>query len=149
MEKTAGLGGYDMMVLVLTNSAISGDKPKLFATAAIHAREYAGAPLCLHFAKYLIDNYGIDADATWILDYHEIHLMFHTNPDGRKQAETGLSWRKNTNQNYCGATSNNRGADLNRNFEYQWGCCGKFIAARSVTMNIEVLTQSLSPRSRQ
>ena len=31
--------------------------------------------------------------------------MLHTNPDGRKQAETGLSWRKNTNQNYCGATS--------------------------------------------
>jgi len=124
-EKTAGLGGHDLMVLVLTNSAIPGDKPKFFATAAIHAREYTGAPLCLHFAKYLVDNYGIDADATWILDYHEIHLMFHTNPDGRKQAEAGLSWRKNTNQNYCGATSVNRGVDLNRNFEYQWGCCGR------------------------
>jgi carboxypeptidase T len=124
-EKTAGLGGHDMMVLVLTNSAISGDKPKFFATAAIHAREYAGAPLCLHFAKYLVNNYGINADATWILDYHEIHLMFITNPDGRKQAEAGLSWRKNTNRNYCGATSINRGADLNRNFEYEWGCCGE------------------------
>ncbi|MCW9066766.1 MAG: M14 family metallopeptidase [Ignavibacteriaceae bacterium] len=120
-EKSAGLGGYDMMVLVLTNSAISGDKPKFFATAAIHAREYATAPLSLLFAKYLVDNYGIDADATWILDYHEIHLMFHTNPDGRKQAETGLSWRKNTNQNFCGTTSNDRGADINRNFEYMWG----------------------------
>jgi hypothetical protein len=122
-EKTAGLGGYDMMVLVLTNSAISGDKPKLFATAAIHAKEYTTAPLCLLFAKYLVDNYAIDADATWILDHHEVHLMFHTNPDGRKKAETGLSWRKNTNQNYCGATNNNRGADLNRNLEYKWGCC--------------------------
>jgi carboxypeptidase T len=124
-EKTAGLGGHDMMVLVLTNAAISGDKPKFFATAAIHAREYTGAPLCLHFAKYLIDNYGIDADATWILDYQEIHLMFHTNPDGRKQAEAGLSWRKNTDQNYCGVTSNNRGADLNRNFDFEWGCCNE------------------------
>ena len=123
-EKTAGLGGYDMMVLVLTNSAISGDKPKFFATCAIHAREYTTAPLCLHFAHYLADNYGIDADATWILDYHEVHLMFHTNPDGRKQAEAGLSWRKNTNQNYCGATSNDRGVDLNRNFSFQWNCCG-------------------------
>ena len=122
-EKTAGLGGYYMRVLVLTNSAISGDKPKFFATAAIHAKEYTTAPLCLLFAKYLVDNYAIDADATWILDHHEVHLMLHTNPDGRKKAETGLSWRKNTNQNYCGATSNDRGADLNRNFEYQWGCC--------------------------
>jgi len=51
-------------------------------------------------------------------------LMLHTNPDGRKKAETGLSWRKNTNQNYCGATSNNRGADLNRNFPFKWNCCG-------------------------
>jgi hypothetical protein len=48
----------------------------------------------------------------------------HTNPDGRKHAETGLWWRKNTNENYCGATSENRGADLNRNFEFEWSCCG-------------------------
>jgi len=46
------------------------------------------------------------------------------NPDGRKHAETGQYWRKNTNENYCSPTSNNRGADLNRNFEFQWGCCG-------------------------
>ena len=25
-------------------------------------------------------------------------MMLHTNPDSRKMAETGLSWRKNTNQ---------------------------------------------------
>ena len=37
-EKTEGLGGYDLMVLVLTNSATSGNKPKFFAAAAIHAR---------------------------------------------------------------------------------------------------------------
>jgi uncharacterized repeat protein (TIGR01451 family) len=58
------------------------------------------------------------------LDYTEIHILLHANPDGRKQAETGLSWRKNTNQSYCSPTSTNRGADLNRNFEFQWGCCG-------------------------
>jgi hypothetical protein len=43
-EKSAGLGGYDMMVLRLTNSAIPGPKPKLFASGAIHAREYTTAP---------------------------------------------------------------------------------------------------------
>jgi carboxypeptidase T len=123
-EKSAGLGGYDMMVLRLTNSAIPGPKPKLFVTSAIHAREDTTAPLLVRFAEYLTDNYGTDADATWILDHHEVHLMLHTNPDGRKKAEAGLSWRKNTNQNYCGATSNYRGADLNRNFSYQWSCCG-------------------------
>ena len=123
-EKSAGLGGYDVMVLRLTNSAIPGPKPKLFATGAVHAREYTTAPLLVRFAEYLMDNYGADADATWILDHHEVHLMLHANPDGRKKAEGGVWWRKNTNQNYCGPTSSDRGADLNRNFSYQWGCCG-------------------------
>ncbi len=122
-QKSVGLGGYDMNVLVLTNSATPGPKPKFFVTAAIHAREYTTAELVTRFAEYLVTRYGIDPDVTWILDNHEIHLMLHTNPDGRKQAETGLSWRKNTNQNYCGPTSQSRGADLNRNFAFQWGCC--------------------------
>jgi carboxypeptidase T len=124
-EKTApgGNPGYDMMVLRLTNLAIGGDKPKLFITAAIHAREYTTAELVTRFAELLVTSYGIDPDITWILDHHEVHLMLHANPDGRKQAEAGLSWRKNTNQNYCSPTSNNRGADLNRNFAFQWGCC--------------------------
>jgi len=123
-EKTQGFGGYDMMVLRLTNSTIAGPKPKIFMTGAIHGNEYTTAELITRLAEYLVDNYGSDADTTWLLDYHEVHLMLHTNPDGRKKAESGLVWRKNTNQNYCGATSNNRGADLNRNFPFKWNCCG-------------------------
>lgn len=123
-QKTNGLGGYDIMVLKLTNSAIAGPKPKIFITSAIHAREYTTAELMTRFAEELVAGYGTDADATWVLDYHEVHLMLQTNPDGRKQAETGILWRKNTNQNYCSPTSNSRGADLNRNFDFNWGCCG-------------------------
>jgi hypothetical protein len=81
---------------------------------------FATAELLTRLAEYLVDNYDTDPDVTWMLDHHEIHMMLHVNPDGRKQAETGLSWRKNTNQNYCGAASNYRGADLNRNFEFKW-----------------------------
>ena len=123
-EKQVGLGGYDLRVLKLTNAAVSGPKPKLFAMSAVHAREYTTAELMTRFAEYLVSNYGIDADATWLLDHHEIHLLLQANPDGRKKAEQGILWRKNTNQNYCSATSNSRGADLNRNFPFQWGCCG-------------------------
>ncbi len=119
-EKTAGLGGYDIWVLKLTNQSTGGDKPKLFANSAIHAREYTTAPLNLDFARWLLEGYGVDADATWILNHHEVHLMLQTNPDGRKFAESGLSWRKNTNQNFCSPTSNNRGVDLNRNFTFSW-----------------------------
>lgn len=124
-EKTSpgGGDGYDLMVLKLTNALVSGPKPKLFIMGSIHAREYSPAELVTRFGEYLLDNYNIDADATWLLDYHEIHLLLQSNPDGRKKAETGLYWRKNTNNNYCSGT-NSRGADLNRNFEFQWGCCG-------------------------
>lgn len=123
--KSAGQAdGYDMKVLKLTNAAIGGTKPRLFISASMHAREYTPAELVTRFAEYLIDNYDVNADATWLLDHYEIHLMMQANPDGRKEAEAGASWRKNTNENYCGVTSSNRGADLNRNFSYMWGSGG-------------------------
>ncbi len=121
--KTQGTGGYDLKVLKLTNAAVAGDKPRLFVNAAIHAREYTTAPLVLEFARWLVNGHGTNADATWILDHHEVHLMLHTNPDGRKRAESGLSWRKNVDNNHCGNT-NTRGVDLNRNFSFTWNSTG-------------------------
>ena len=123
-EKVFGsLPGYDMMVLKLTNSQIDIPKPSLFIMASMHAREYTPAELATRYAELLVENYGLDADITWLLDYHEIHLLLHANPDGRKWAESSYYWRKNTNNNYCGGTTS-RGVDLNRNYPYQWGCCG-------------------------
>ncbi len=118
-----GLPGYDLQVLRLSNSAIPGPKPGLFVMSSMHAREYAPAELNLRFAEYLVENYATNPDVTWILDYTDLFLMFQSNPDGRKQAESGLSWRKNTDNNYC-ANTNSRGVDLNRNFSFEWNCCG-------------------------
>ncbi len=122
-ERTANIpgGGHDLDVLRLTNTATGGDKPKLFVVTALHAREYTTAELGLRFAEWLLAGYGTNADATWLLDHLEVHLLVQANPDGRVLAETGLSWRKNTNRGYCSPTSNNRGADLNRNFGFKWG----------------------------
>ena len=120
-KKQAGQGGYDLNVFKLTNHEIAGDKPKLFIHAAMHAREYATSPLALAFMQEMISSYDTDADSRWILDNQEIHLLLHMNPDGRKQAETGLSWRKNHNETYCSINPDARGADLNRNFSYSWG----------------------------
>lgn len=115
--------GYDLRVLRLTQSAVPGPKPKLYVNGGIHAREYTTAELATRFAEYLIAGYGVDADATWLLDQHEVHLLLQANPDGRKRAEAGTSWRKNTNDDACSIPSA-FGIDLNRNFEFQWGCCG-------------------------
>ncbi len=116
--------GYDLLVLKLTNKTIAIPKPKFFIMASVHAREFSPAELSLRFAEYLLQNYNAQADITWLLDYQEVHILFQANPDGRKYAEQGVLWRKNTNQNYCSPTSYSRGADLNRNFSFQWNCCG-------------------------
>ena len=90
--------------------------------SAIHAREYTTAETNTRFAEYLVNNYGTDPDATWLLDYNEIHLLLQSNPDGRKMAEGGDSWRKNVDNNYC-ANTTSRGADLNRNYPFYWNSC--------------------------
>lgn len=120
-EKQTGVApGYDVRVLKLTNSAIPGPKPVMFVMGAIHAREYVTAETVTRFAEFLLTNYNTNPDVTWMLDHQEFHFVLQTNPDGRKRAETGASWRKNTNQNYCGTTSSSRGADLNRNYPFLW-----------------------------
>jgi hypothetical protein len=120
-EKQTGVApGYDIRVLKLTNSAIPGPKPVMFVMGAIHAREYVTAETVTRFAEYLLTNYNTNADVTWLLDHQEFHFVLQANPDGRKRAETGSSWRKNTNQSYCGTTSSSRGADLNRNYPFLW-----------------------------
>jgi hypothetical protein len=122
-QQPGGLPGYDMMVLTLTNSAIPGPKPRLISTAAIHAREYVTAELMTRFAEYLVAQHGVDPDVTWFLDHQEVHLVLQANPDGRKIAEQGVLWRKNTDPFGCGSSSS-WGTDLNRNYPFLWGCCG-------------------------
>lgn len=113
--------GYDLAVLRLTNSAITGDKPKVFLIASVHAREYTPAETLTRFGEWLLAEYADNADVRWLLDHQEVHLLPQANPDGRKYAEAGQLWRKTVNQAYCGPTSSNRGADINRNYPFEWG----------------------------
>ncbi|MCB1606667.1 MAG: hypothetical protein KDI71_06795 [Xanthomonadales bacterium] len=113
--------GYDLKVLKLTNSAIPGPKPRMFAMASMHARELTPAELLTRFAEQLLAGFADDPQAQWLLNQHELYLIPQVNPDGRKFAEMGDFWRKNVNEAYCGATSADRGADLNRNFPFEWG----------------------------
>ena len=114
---------------MLTNRSIPGPKPRLAVMAAIHAREYTTAELATRFAEHLVAQYGVDADITWLLDYTEFHLIPIANPDGRKWAEAGYSWRKNTHDSMtCGYPGEeglnvNEGVDLNRNSSFKWNGC--------------------------
>ncbi len=114
-------GGYDIHVLVLTNRQLTAPKFRFLLTGAVHAREYVTAEMAARYAEYLLANYGVDPDVTWLLDYGEIHIIPFANPDGRKFAERGYYWRKNTNNaNGC---SDWYGVDLNRNSSFKWDAC--------------------------
>jgi len=124
-QKTQSAGtGYDMRVLRLSNTATDAalpNKPTLVLFGSIHAREYAPAELVTRFAEDLVNGYGTDPEATWLLDNFAFQLVLQANPDGRKKAEAGASWRKNVNNSNGGSCSaSSYGTDLNRNFPYHW-----------------------------
>ena len=50
-DKANGNGGYDLMVLKLTNSNVPGPKPPMFVMSSVHAREYTPAELNTRFAR--------------------------------------------------------------------------------------------------
>ena len=120
--------GDDLHALVLTNRDVPGPKPRLVILAAIHARELTTTELAARFAEQLVAGYGVEADATWLLDYNELHLIPYGNPDGREFAEQGFYWRKNVNNtNGCSTfpqapqyTPFYYGTDLNRNSSFRW-----------------------------
>ena len=121
-----GSEGSDIYAIELTNKSTgTADKPTLYVEGSIHAREYTTAELVTRFAEDLVAGYGTDADSTWILDEFKVAVVPIVNPDGRKFAEQGYSWRKNTNPepNPEGETAPfpSYGVDLNRNFDAQWG----------------------------
>ncbi len=125
-EKTVpgGAAGYDLRALVLSNPERPGPKPRFLLLAAHHARELTTAETALRFAEELLAGHGRDPEATWLLDFHEVHVLPVANPDGRKLAERGLWWRKNTsNTNGCSEYPR-YGTDLNRNCGFNWGGVG-------------------------
>lgn len=120
--------GYQMRALRITNlvtAASNPDRPKMVMFGSIHAREYTPAELLTRMAEWLVNGYGTDAQATWLVDHVDFRFVLEANPDGRKKAESGISWRKNTNniEGVCAGTpsgSSQPGIDLNRNFPYHW-----------------------------
>ncbi|MFD0725466.1 M14 family zinc carboxypeptidase [Lysobacter brunescens] len=121
--KTRGTGGYDLKVLRLTNSATNAsrpNKPAMVLTGGMHPREYAPVELVTRFGEWLVNGYGTDAEATWLMDNYVFYIVLQSNPDGRKKAEAGASWRKNVNNTNGSCSASSFGVDLNRNFPFQW-----------------------------
>jgi carboxypeptidase T len=106
------------------NVGTDEDEPEVLFTHHQHAREHLTVEQALYTLHMLTDEYGTDPRITSLVDSREIWMVFDMNPDGGEfDVATGTyaSWRKNRQPN---AGSSFIGTDLNRNWSYQWGCCG-------------------------
>ena len=126
-RKEQGLGGYEMRALRITNLATAvddPDRPAMVVFGSIHAREYAPAEITTRFAEWLVQGYGTDPEATWLVDHNDFRLVLQANPDGRKIAEGQDYWRKNVNDVDGFCSWGDDGVDLNRNFPFHWHITG-------------------------
>ena len=100
------------------------DEPEVLFTHHQHAREHLTVEMALYTLRMLTDEYGANSQITNLVDNRELWMVFDLNPDGGEyDIATGsyASWRKNRQPN---AGTSAIGTDLNRNWGYNWGCCG-------------------------
>ncbi|CAM5424186.1 M14 family metallopeptidase [Streptomyces abikoensis] len=117
--------GRDIVAVKISdNVGTDEDEPEVLFTAHQHAREHLTVEMALYLLKEFGSKYGTDPRVTKMVDSREIWVVPDVNPDGGEyDIATGSyrSWRKNRQPN---AGSAYRGTDLNRNWNYKWGCCG-------------------------
>lgn len=97
-------------------------EPEVRIDALHHAREPESMQATLWALLWLVESYGSDPRATWIVDHREIWFLPVVNPDGYVHNQStdpggGGLWRKNRRPNGGGSF----GVDLNRNYAWQWG----------------------------
>ncbi len=152
-----------LRVMRVTNEATgTSNKPIFFLMANIHGRELITPETALVFMRYLLENYNVNPDVTWLLDEHLIYILTSANPDGHIKNEAGQPWaywRKNTHP-YGSCSSTSYGVDLNRNSSFHWGgpgastdpCYdtyrGPFAASETETIRVQSFVATLFPDQR-
>ncbi|WP_030454227.1 M14 family metallopeptidase [Herbidospora cretacea] len=117
--------GRELFALKISdNVATDENEPEVLFTHSQHAREHLTVEMAVYLLNLLTDSYGSDSRITDIVNSREIWIVPNMNPDGSEyDIATGSyrSWRKNRQPN---TGSSAIGTDLNRNWGYNWGCCG-------------------------
>jgi carboxypeptidase T len=122
--------GRDIWAAKISDNVADDEaEPEVLFDALHHAREHMTVEQALYLFHLLADNYGTDTQITNLVNSREIWIIFAVNPDGFEYdlTCTGSShppycaWRKNRQPN---SGSSAIGTDLNRNYDYDWGCCG-------------------------
>ncbi|REE99374.1 M14 family metallopeptidase [Thermomonospora umbrina] len=113
-----------MAIKISDNPGSDENEPEVLFTHHQHAREHLTVEMAVYLLNELTDKYGTDSRVTNLVDNREIWILPDLNPDGGEYdiaAGTYRSWRKNRQPN---PGSTYVGTDLNRNWAYNWGCCG-------------------------
>ena len=111
-------------VKVSDNVGVDEREPEVVFDGLHHADEHMSLEMTLAILRWLVTGYGTDPTITRLVDTREIWIVFALNPDGATYDIGGRTyhyWRKNR-QPTPGSSS--IGTDLNRNYDYRWGCCG-------------------------
>ena len=106
------------------NVGVDENEPEVLFTHHQHAREHLTVEQALYTLKILTDEYGVTQQITDLVNSREVWMVFDMNPDGGEyDIASGVyqSWRKNRQPNQG---SSYIGTDLNRNWDYRFGCCG-------------------------
>jgi carboxypeptidase T len=106
------------------NVAVDEAEPEVLFTHNMHAREHLTVEMAIYLLDELTTKYATDARIRNVVDTREIWIIPSVNPDGAEfDVSTGsyAMWRKNRQPN---SGSSYIGTDLNRNWSFQWGCCG-------------------------
>jgi carboxypeptidase T len=121
---TSHEGRTIMAVKISDNVASDEAEPEILFNSQQHAREHLTVEMAIYLLNLFTDGYGSDSRVTNVVNTREIWIVPTVNPDGSEyDVATGSyrSWRKNRQPN---SGSSNVGTDLNRNWSYNWGCCG-------------------------
>jgi murein tripeptide amidase MpaA len=114
--------GRDLwMVKISDNVTVDEGEPEVYYDALHHAREPLSMSATLLFMDELLDGYGNDPEATFLINERELYFVPCVNPDGYEYNATtnpngGGLWRKNRRNNGNGTF----GVDLNRNYATFW-----------------------------
>ncbi|NYT96803.1 M14 family metallopeptidase [Salinispora sp. H7-4] len=117
--------GRDLMAVKISdNVGTDEDEPEILFNSQQHAREHLTVEMAIYLLNLFTDNYGSNSRVTNVVNSRELWIIPTVNPDGSEyDIATGSyrSWRKNRQPN---SGSSWVGTDLNRNWDYLWGCCG-------------------------
>jgi carboxypeptidase T len=117
--------GRDIVAVKISDNVGTDEaEPEVLFTHHQHAREHLTVEMALYLIRELGAGYGSDSRITNMVNGREIWIIPDLNPDGGEyDIATGSyrSWRKNRQPN---SGSSYVGTDLNRNWNYKWGCCG-------------------------